>query len=88
MEASSLGDSQVRSLHFIQRRNASSADAADFIAPRIPAGQVECSENLMEISWAVPALACNEGCKNSLQGLLSAAGCWSLAAGCWLLAYG
>ena len=33
-------------------------------------------------------MACDEGCRNSLRGLLPAAGCGSLDVGCWLLAAG
>ena len=63
------------------------------IAPRIPPGQSECSQNPIEICWAVHAMACNEGCRNSLRGFaarcwLRVAGCWLLVAGCWLLATG
>jgi len=56
------------------------------IAPRIPPGQSECSENPIEICWAVHAMAWNEGCRNSLRGF--AARCWLRVAGCWLLAAG
>ena len=49
------------------------------VSSHIAPGQAERRGNPMGISWAVPALVCNEGCRNSLRGF--AVRCWLRAAG-------